>query len=263
MAALLLRELSAVTSVLGAGGQCRGRCRLDALARKHLGLLGTSTLESSLLRLGARVVEVLHGDAPHATRFLNTGNNAAASRSLREKGARALGVADGSRKANASGLHTCHAREALDKAEHLPAAVATHKRVNLVDDHIAQVAKHARDRHVLMDQERLERFGRNLQDAARLFNELCLVRLRDVAMPVPDGDIGLFAEVVEADELIIDECFEGTNVEGAYACGRVFPKLGQDGKEGRLGFAGRCGCRQEHVVLRVKDGVCCCNLDRA
>ncbi len=28
-------------------------------------------------------------------------------------------------------------------------------------------------------------------------------------MPVPDRDIGLFAEVVEADELIIDERFEG------------------------------------------------------
>ena len=82
-------------------------------------------------------------------------------------------------------------------------------------------------------------------------------------MPVPDGDIGLFAEVVETDELVVDECFEGTNVEGAHARGRVLPKLGQDGKEGRLGFAGCRGCRQEHIVLRVEDGVCRRNLNRA
>ena len=44
-----------------------------------------------------------------------------------------------------------------------------------------------------MDQERLERLGRNLQDTARFFDELSLVRLRDIAMPVPDRDIGLFA----------------------------------------------------------------------
>ena len=82
-------------------------------------------------------------------------------------------------------------------------------------------------------------------------------------MPVPDRDIGLFAEVVEADELISDERFEGADVEGAHARGRVLPKLGQDGKEGCLGFAGSRGCRQEHIILRVKDGISCCNLDRA
>ena len=82
-------------------------------------------------------------------------------------------------------------------------------------------------------------------------------------MPVPDRDIGLFAEVVEADELIIDECLEGADIEGANACGRVLPKLGQDGKEGRLSFARCRGCRQEHIVLRVEDGICRRNLDRA
>ena len=229
--------------VLGADGQCRGCRCLNALACKHFGLLRTHALESPLLRLGTRVVEVLHGDTPHAARFLKTRDNAVASRSLREKGTRALGVADGSRKANAAGLYAGHARQALNKAERLPASIAAHKRMDLVDDDVAQIAEHARNRHVLMDQERLERLGRNLQDTARLFDELCLVRLRNVAMPVPDGDVGFFAEVVEADELIVDERLEGANVEGAHACGRVLPKLGQDGKEGCFGFAGSCGCR--------------------
>ena len=35
------------------------------------------------------------------------------------------------------------------------------------------------------------------------------MRLRDIAMPVPDRDIGLFAEVVEADELIIAPTLAG------------------------------------------------------
>ena len=82
-------------------------------------------------------------------------------------------------------------------------------------------------------------------------------------MPVPDGDVGFFAQVIETDELIIDECLEGADVEGAHACGRVLPKLGQDGKEGRFGFAGCRGCRQEHIILRVKDGICCRNLNGA
>lgn len=82
LTALLLCELSAVTHVLDAGGQCRGCRRLDTLARKHFGLLRTRALESPLLCLGARVVEVLHGDAPHAARFLKAGDNAVAPRSL-------------------------------------------------------------------------------------------------------------------------------------------------------------------------------------
>ncbi len=94
---------------------------------------------------------MFHGDTPHAARLLKARDDAVASRSLRQEGARALGVSDGGRKADAAGLHACHAREALDKAERLTAAVAAHERVDLIDDHIAQVAKHARDRHVLMD----------------------------------------------------------------------------------------------------------------
>ena len=155
LTALLLCELSTVAHVLGAGGQRRG-CSLDALACEHFGFLRTCAHESPLLRLGTRVVEVLHGDAPHAARFFKAGNDAVASRPLRQEGARALGVADGGRKANAARLYAGHARESLNKAERLPTSIAAHKRMDLVDDHIAQVAEHARDCHVLVDQECLE-----------------------------------------------------------------------------------------------------------
>ena len=82
LAAFLLCELPAMAHVLDADGQCHGWCRLNALACEHLSFLRTCALESSLLRLGTRVVEVLHGDTPHAARFLKTGDNAVSSRSL-------------------------------------------------------------------------------------------------------------------------------------------------------------------------------------
>ena len=156
LTALLLCELSAAAHVFGVGRQCRGRHRLNALTCEHLGFLRARAHKTSLLRLGARVVEVLHGDTPHAARLLKAGDDAVASCSLRQEGTRALGVSDGGRKANAPGLHARHARKALDKTERLPAAVAAHERVDLVDDDIAQVAKHAWDCHVLVNQECLE-----------------------------------------------------------------------------------------------------------
>ena len=82
LAALLLCELSAVAHVLGGCGQCWRCWGFNALTRKYFGFLGTRTHESSLLRLGTRVVEVLHGDAPHAARFLKAGDDAVAPRSL-------------------------------------------------------------------------------------------------------------------------------------------------------------------------------------
>ena len=99
---------------------------------------------------------MLHGDTPHAARLLKAGDDAVASRPLRQEGARAFRVPDGGRKADAPGPHARHARKTLDKAERLPATVAAHERVDLVDDHIAQVAEHTRDCHVLVDQECLE-----------------------------------------------------------------------------------------------------------
>ena len=82
LTALLLCELPAVTHVSGAGGQCCGCRCLNALARKYFGLLRTHALKSPLLCLGARVVEVLHGDAPHAAWLFKAGDNAVAPRSL-------------------------------------------------------------------------------------------------------------------------------------------------------------------------------------
>ena len=68
--------------------------------------------------------------------------------------------------------------------------------MNLVDDDKAQVMKQAWHGHVLMHEKRLERFRRNLQDAAWVFEQLALMRGGHIAMPVPDGNLGLLAQVV-------------------------------------------------------------------
>ena len=82
LTAFLLCKLSAVAHAVGADGQCRGWRCLNALACEHLGFLRARAHKSSLLRLGARVVEVLHGDTPHAAWLLKAGDDAVASCSL-------------------------------------------------------------------------------------------------------------------------------------------------------------------------------------
>ena len=59
--------------------------------------------------------------------------------------------------------------------------------MHLIDDHVAKVSKKPPNRRVLVEQEGLERLGRDLQDAARVFEQLRLVRSGNIAMPVPDG----------------------------------------------------------------------------
>ncbi len=134
--------------------------------------------------------------------------------------------------------------------------------MHLIDDHVAKVSKKPPNRRVLVEQEGLERLGRDLQDAARVLEQLRLVRSGNIAMPVPDGDIGLFAEVVQAVELVVDKSFERADVERPDRCGRVLPKLGEYGEEGGFGLArgGRGG--EQHVLICVEDGICCGDLDR-
>ena len=183
---------------------CQGEVRRRWLDGKYLGLdraIGahdarTCTLCRAFGGLRARDVEVLHRESPHPAWLLEARDDAAAPRAAGEKGSGALRIADGGGKADAPGVHARHAREPLDKAERLPAAVAAQERVNLVDDDKAQVMEQARDGHVLMHEECLERFRRNLQDAARMLQELALMRGGHIAMPVPDGNLGLLAQVV-------------------------------------------------------------------
>ena len=72
-----------------------------------------------------------------------------------------------------------------------------------------------------------------------MLQELALMRGGHIAMPVPDGNLGLLAQVVQAQELVVDERLQWTHVDRADARGRIFPEEREDGEERRLGLS-RC-----------------------
>ena len=82
-------------------------------------------------------------------------------------------------------------------------------------------------------------------------------------MPVPDGDARLLAEVVQAEELVVDERLERTDIERADARGRVFVQERENGEEGGLGLTLGSGCREQHVLIGIEDGVGRRHLDAA
>ena len=207
------------------------------------------------------MVEVLHGEAPGAWGFGYLGDHRGAAGVGAEKIADALGVADGGRKANAARIDLRHAGEALDQADGLKTAVGTQQRVHLVDHDVAQVAEEARDHSVLAHKQGFQGLGRDLQNAAGVLQELCLVRGRDIPVPVPNLDVRAAAQVFQPVELVVDEGLCGANVERPHRHGRILPKLAENREECGLGLA-RCGCgTQKNVVLRIKDGLACGNLD--
>ena len=106
-----------------------------------------------------------------------------------------------------------------------------------------------------MQQEGLERFGGDLQDARGLLQQAVLMGGRHVPVPVPDGNARLVAQVVQAVELVVDEGLERADVECADAGRGILPELREDGEEGRLGLARGRLCGQKDVLIRIEDGV--------
>ena len=84
--------------------------------------------------------------------------------------------------------------------------------MNFVDNNVAQVAKQTPARCVAVEQQRLERFRSDLQDAARIFEKLRLVGRGDVSVPSPDRDVRFLAKGVEPLELIVDEGLERADI---------------------------------------------------
>lgn len=94
-----------------------------------------------------------------------------------------------------------------------------------------------------------------MEDTFGIFEETFFLALGDVAMPGPNGDIGVLEEVVEAIELVVDEGFDGADVEGADGAGRIIVELSEDGKEGGFGFAGSGTSGDQEVGVGVKNDV--------
>src|SRR5690606_29419506 len=146
------------------------------------------------------------------------------------------------------------ARDALQQALQLPAAVAVLEGVNLVDDDVAEVVEEAVQVLLAVEHEALEALGRDLHDALRALHGAVLHRLADVAVPGPHRDLGRLEEVVEALELVVDQCLERPHVEHPDAGAGVALQVGEDGQERRFGLAAGGLAREQHVLVRVEDG---------
>ena len=198
---------------------------------------------------------MLHRKPPPAPLRLDLRDQGLSPGAEGEERARPLGVADRGGEADAPRVHAREAREPLDQAEGLPAAVAAQEGVHLVDHDKAQIVKQPWDRRVLVQQQRLERLGRDLQDAARALHEPVLVALRHIAVPVPDGDLRLLAQLRQPLELVVDKRLEGTYVDTAHRRGRVLGEEREDREEGGLGLAGGGGGGEQDVVVGAEDGL--------
>ena len=134
--------------------------------------------------------------------------------------------------------------------------------MDLVDDDIAQITEEPADVIMLVHQQGLQRFRRDLQDPGRILQQFVFVGLGNIPVPVPDGDLGLLAKIVQTLELIIDEGFEGADIQGTHGTGRILRKFSQDREKGGLGLAGSGGGGEQQVTVRVEDRVTRGDLDR-
>ena len=94
-----------------------------------------------------------------------------------------------------------------------------------------------------------------------MLHEPALVAVGHVPMPVPDGDVRLGAQIAQAEELVVDERLQRTDVDAAHGGRRILIEQGDNGEEGRLRLAGGGGGRQQHVVVGMKDGLARGHLD--
>ena len=214
-------------------------------------------------RLSARFEKVLHRKPPADRLLGDFGRKCGSVRAARQKFGRFLHVADRGRKPHAARIDAREPGKPLDQAERLRAAVAAHERVDLVDHDEAQVAEKPHEVAVLSDEQRFERFGRDLEHAARALQKLLLARVRHVAVPGPDGNAARFGHGCETLELVVDERLQGRDVKRAHRIGRLFGEKRQNRKERRFGFPGGGRSAKQKMRVRVEEDVARRNLNGA
>lgn len=81
-----------------------------------------------------------------------------------------------------------------------------------------------------MQEHCLKALGCYLEYARRATQELLLLFLRHVAMPMPHVDVALAADVVETRELVVDKGLERRYVETAHCGRRILLQERDDGE---------------------------------
>lgn len=118
-----------------------------------------------------------------------------------------------------------HPRDPRQLAQHLNAAVRAHEGMNFIDNDEAQIMEQGRNRIRAVHQQALQRFRGNLQHSRRVLHKLGLVRLRHIAMPVPDRNVPFTQQIVQPRELVIDQRLQRRDIQDAYRGRRTFIQL--------------------------------------
>ena len=203
--------------------------------------------------LGVFDIEMLHAQPPAAPLGLDLRDDGPASGAQGQKFPGLFRIADGGGQPDAAGVDPGQPGQPLDEAQGLPAPVTPEQGVDFVDDHKPQIAEELGDGGVLVQQHGLQGFRCDLQDPAGMLHELALVTLSYVAMPVPDRNVGLGAQVVETGKLVVDQRLQGADIDTAHAPGHILGKQGDDGEKGGLRLAGSGGGGQQHIVIGVEN----------
>ena len=161
----------------------------------------------------------------------------------------------------AEGPYVCHLREPLDQAHGLPAAVSAEQRVNLIDDHKAQIPEEGGNLRVLAHQERLQRLRCDLKDPRGMLEKPSLFRGRHIPVPMPDRDLRLLAEIIQAEELVVDQRLQRCDIDAADRQRLLLHQQRQNRKKSRLRLAGCGRGTEKDVVLCPKDRVPCRHLN--
>ena len=197
--------------------------------------------------------EMLHAQPPGAARSLDFGNEGLPPGAQSQKGPGALRVAYRGAEANPPGVHPRQTAQPLDEAQGLASPVSPQKGVHLVNHHEPQIPKEPGDGGVLVQEQGLQRFGGNLQNPRGVLHELCLVALSHIPMPVPHRDVPLLTKLRQPGKLVVDQGFQGPDVDTPHGRWGILMEQGQYGEKGRLGFPGGSGGGEKDIFLRVKN----------
>ena len=115
---------------------------------------------------------------------------------------------------------------------------------------------------MLAQQQRLQRFRRDLEDAGGMLQHLRLVGLGHIAVPVPDGNVRFLAQLVQPLELVVDEGFQRPDVDRAHRGRGIFAELGENGEERCLCLSRSGGRTKQQVVVGVENDIAGGDLNR-
>ena len=97
----------------------------------------------------------------------------------------------------------------------LIAPVRAHKRVNFVDYDVAQTAENADNVRSAVDEHAFKRLRRYLKHALRVIEHFVFVTLRNVAVPMKNGQAGIEKKRVETLKLVVYQAFERRDIKHA------------------------------------------------